>query len=112
MSGRAERGGPDWGLRAAFVLNIAALLFAIYCAVVIISFLHCFSLVPAPCQPWTSHIPSSVRALAAPAVALTGTIQGVRLARRGERARAIRALIGWSALSLGVFMSFALWAPA
>lgn len=107
MSGGADRGGPDWGLRAAFAFNIAVLLFAIYCAVVIISFLHCFSLVPEPCDPWTSHIPSSVRALACPLLALTGTICGTRFARRGERRRAVRALIGWSALSLGVFMSFA-----
>jgi hypothetical protein len=48
MSGGADRGGPDWGLRLAFAFNVAALLFAIYCAVVIISFLHCFSLVPEP----------------------------------------------------------------
>jgi hypothetical protein len=48
-----------------------------------------------------------VRALACPLLALTGTICGARFARRSERRRAVRALIGWSALSLGVFMSFA-----
>ena len=103
---------PDWGLRAAFAVNIAALLFAIYCAVVIIAFIHCFTLIgPTRCDPWTGHIPSSLRALAGPILALAGAASGARFARRGERRSAVRALLGWSALSVGAVFSFALLAP-
>jgi hypothetical protein len=112
MSAPNLRRSPDWGLRAAFAVNIAALLFAIYCVVVIVAFLYCFTLIgPTRCDPWSRHIPSSLHALACPVLALIGTASGARFARRGERKSAIRALLGWSALSVGAAFSFALVAP-
>jgi hypothetical protein len=97
---------PDWGLRAAFAVNILVMLFGIYSAVVIISFLYCFRLWGQGCDPWASHIPNSLLALAFPVLALIGTAYGVRFARRGEPRRAVRALLGWTVLSLAPFVYF------
>jgi hypothetical protein len=100
---------PDWALRLAFAVNIAALGLAIYCAVVIIALLYCFTLSGPPrCDPWTSHLPSLLQAISQPVLALAGTICGIRFARRGERKRAIRALLTFSALSIAALLSFAL----
>ena len=99
---------PDWGLRLAFAANVAALGFGIYCAAVIVGLLYCFNLGgPARCDPWTSHLPSLLQALAQPLLALVGTVSGILFTRRGERKRAIRALLGWAALSIAAFLSFA-----
>jgi hypothetical protein len=108
MSGGTSPGGtsPGWGLRIAFAVNILVMLFALYSAFIVISFLYCFRLWGQGCDPWASHIPSALIALAFPALALVGTACGVRFARRGERRRAVRALLGWTALSLVPFAYF------
>jgi len=100
MNASNPRRATDWGLRAAFAANIAALGFVAYCAFVIIYITYC-GLFTDHCARETSHVGTALGMLVGPALALIGTACGIALARRGARGRAIRALLGWSALALG-----------
>jgi hypothetical protein len=101
---------PGWGLRFAFAANFAALGFVVYCAVVVIYIAYC-GLLTDVCARRTSEIVTRSGMLAGPALALIGLACGIVLARRGARDRAIRALLGWSALAVGACVAAMLLMP-
>jgi hypothetical protein len=107
-----RRPAPRWGLRIAFIANIAALLLVAWCAAIILSIAYCGLFGPFDCTDWTGHAGLSIGMLAGPALALIGMASGIALVRRGADKRAIRALLGWSALAVGACFTFMLLMPS